>query len=489
MLVPVRAQGVPVRAPAAAGNPTVSMITALKLRINSLFGPPSHRPLPAPGLYHYVRETDNGKARMHLRIEGDGRGLLLVNANKAFQLNPTAAHMTFLHLEGLQEREAVQTMSHWFDANPAQIRQDFTNLRAQVDLLTDPQEHCALCELDLESSMPFSSKPTAPYRMDLALTYRCSNECAHCYNARSRRYPEMSTEEWKQALDRLWEAGIPHIVFTGGEPTLRPDLPELIAHAEKNGQITGINTNGRKLKNPDFVKSLADEGLDHIQITLESHDAAIHDSMVASIGAWDETVAGITNALSSHLYVMTNTTLLTPNAPSLRQTLEFLVQLGVPTVGLNALIYSGHGAQVGTGLSEALLPSLLDTAREITDRAGQRLIWYTPTRYCQFDPLSMGLGIKGCTAALYAMCMEPDGAVLPCQSYYQPLGNLMRDSWDSIWNHELAIRLRERKDIAPTCHACDLLEVCGGGCPLARQADPHLIYNPIRAFSSEKEVL
>jgi MoaA/NifB/PqqE/SkfB family radical SAM enzyme len=69
--------------------------------------------------------------------------------------------------------------------------------------------------------------------MDLAITYRCNNDCAHCYNARSRDYPELSTEKWYQILDRLWAIGIPHIVFTGGEPTLRADLPELIAHADQ----------------------------------------------------------------------------------------------------------------------------------------------------------------------------------------------------------------------------------------------------------------
>ena len=57
--------------------------------------------------------------------------------------------------------------------------------------------------------------------MDLALTYRCNNDCAHCYNARPRNSPELTTAEWKKILDRLWELGIPHVVFTGGEPTLR----------------------------------------------------------------------------------------------------------------------------------------------------------------------------------------------------------------------------------------------------------------------------
>jgi radical SAM protein with 4Fe4S-binding SPASM domain len=83
----------------------------------------------------------------------------------------------------------------------------------------------------------------------------------------------------------------------------------------------------------------------------------------------------------------------------------------------------------------------------------------------------MDLGVKGCTAALYNMCIEPDGGVLPCQSYYQPVGNFLSDSWDSIWNHDLSVRLRDRKDIDPACMDCAVLEQCGGGCPLARQAN------------------
>ncbi len=491
--MPVRAPAPVALAPApgaVAEIKTMSLLFDLKSRVSTLVqGLGGHRALPGAGLYHYTRENAQGKARLHLRIESDGRGLLLVNANRAYQLNPAAAHMAYLHLEGYQGEEAVRTMAHWFNAPLAQLRTDFAELRGQLELLTDPQEHCALCELDLETSMPFSSRPSAPYRMDLALTYRCSNECAHCYNARPRRYPELTTQLWKTALDRIWEAGIPHVVFTGGEPTLRPDLPELIAHAERNGQITGLNTNGRRLKDPGLVQALVEAGLDHVQITLESHDPAIHDRMVAGPGAWQETVAGIRNALSSSLYVMTNSTLLAENSPMLSQTLDFLACLGVPTVGLNALIYSGHGLQVGTGLAESELPPLLHIAQEITQRHNQRLIWYTPTRYCQFDPLALDLGVKGCTAALYAMCTEPDGAVIPCQSYYPPLGNLLHDPWNAIWNHDLAVSLRERKNISSACRECDLLQVCGGGCPLSRQADPNLDYQTVRSFPNIQEGL
>jgi radical SAM protein with 4Fe4S-binding SPASM domain len=192
--------------------------------------------------------------------------------------------------------------------------------------------------------------------------------------------------------------------------------------------------------------------------------------MVKSQGAYAQTIRGLKNALSSRLYVMTNTTMLQTNRHSIPATLDFLAELGVPTVGLNALIHSGRGAQVGTGLPEEELTPLLETARQKTEARGQRLIWYTPTEYCHFDPMALDLGVKGCTAALYNMCVEPDGGVLPCQSYYHPLGNLLADPWETIWNHELAVRLRERQGLPSKCGGCALLSECGGGCPL--QFDP-----------------
>ena len=184
--------------------------------------------------------------------------------------------------------------------------------------------------------------------------------------------------------------------------------------------------------------------------------------------------------VASPLYIMTNTTLLTHNSLTVRETLQFLGELGVPTVGLNALIYSGKGEEVDTGLAEEDLPPLLEIAREITQAQGQRLIWYTPTQYCHFNPLQLDLGVKGCTAALYNMCIEPNGDVIPCQSYYQALGNMLQDPWKSIWEHPLALSLRNRSDVPEGCLTCEFLPECGGGCPLAREHQTiHPIQNPI----------
>ncbi|MGA2504498.1 MAG: radical SAM protein [Anaerolineales bacterium] len=439
---------------------------------------------PQSGLYHYNRVDKDEKSRIHLRLDPDGHGTLIVNANRILHLNPTAALMAYFSLEDISEREAVRLIRRKYHVNAAQARADVAAVRSQLEELVRPDGACPIHELGLETVMPFSTRPTAPYRLDLALTYRCNNDCAHCYNVQhssptaleqggkftqadaSNAKAELSTGGWQRVLDKAWELGIPHIIFTGGEPTLRDDLPDLVAHAEKNGQITGLNTNARRLSDPRYVEKLVAAGLDHIQITVESNNAEVHDAMVRTRGAFPQTIKGLKNALASPLYVMTNTTMLRTNAHTIPSTLDFLADTGVPTVGLNALIYSGRGSVVGTGLAESDLSPLLEVARQKTFTRGQRLIWYTPTQYCDFDPLALDLGVKGCTAALYNMCIEPDGGVLPCQSYYHQLGNLLTDDWDSIWNHDLAVRLRERQSLPAKCNGCAVLAECGGGCPL-----------------------
>ncbi len=423
------------------------------------------------GLYHFTRETGQEKSRIHLRIDTDGTGTLIVNANRIMHLNPTAALMAYLILEEKQEKEIISLITKQYRVNSSQAITDLSAFRFQLSELLRPDGACPIHELDLESIMPFSARPSAPYRMDLAVTYRCNNDCAHCYNARERNFPELTTDQWFKIMDQLWALGVPHIIFTGGEATLRNDLPELIRHAESNGQITGLNTNARRLSDEKYVETLVDAGLDHVQVTVESWDENIHDEMMQAKGAFKQTIQGLKNALNSKLYVMTNTTMLRNNFYKIPETLDFLAEIGVPTIGLNALIYSGNGLTVGTGLRENELQPILDIATRKTAERGQKLIWYTPTQYCEFDPTANNLGVKGCTAALYSMCIESNGDVLPCQSYYQPLGNMLTDSWDSIWNHKLSTKLRDRQGLPSKCEGCPVVSECGGGCPLQFQVE------------------
>lgn len=167
--------------------------------------------------------------------------------------------------------------------------------------------------------------------------------------------------------------------------------------------------------------------------------------------------------------MMTNTTLTTENVDKIEETVAFAASLGVPTFGCNSLIYSGAAVAVGSGISEGQLAPILERVKEATRKHQMRLIWYTPTQYCELDPVGMELGIKGCTAAKYNMCVEPNGDVLPCQSYYTSLGNLLTDPWPAIWEHELARYLRNRDFMMAKCYDCPDQVLCGGGCPLYAQ--------------------
>ncbi|MCP4544284.1 MAG: radical SAM protein [Chloroflexi bacterium] len=424
------------------------------------------------GLHAYERRDGaGGRVRVHLRLEPDGHGLLVINASRVLHLNQTAAEYARFVLEDVSENLAVREIGRRYHVDAHTARDDFRRMQAQLEtLIRADGTVCPIIGLDLERVDPFSQPLTAPYRMDLALTYRCNNVCPHCYVARSTDHPEMDSETWKAILARVWEVGIPHVCFTGGDATLRDDLVELVAHAEGLGLVTGLLTNGRRLSDAAYVQDLITAGLDHVQITLESHAEAVHDGMVATPGAWQETVQGIRNAVAAGLYTTTNTTLTRENVDGVEETVAFIGSFGVPTFACNSLIYSGRGSTVGTGFREGELVPILERVRDEADRHGLRLIWYTPTQYCALSPLQLELGVKACTAALYNMCIEPDGAVIPCQSYYEPLGHILRDPWEKIWNHDLALTLRERRYVPEKCQECPELAICGGGCPLYLKA-------------------
>lgn len=445
-------------------------------RIRRQFNLAAKKPELAPGLYHYQKEDQQSKTRIHLRIDPDGCGTLVINASSILHLNPTAAYIAYFYLEGRSGEEIRNLLTQIYQLSPETADQDIQLITGDLESFFNANGKPVNTYSGVEINAPYSLHPSAPYRMDLAITYRCNNDCPHCYNARLRSYPELNTTSWNKIIDRLWDLHIPHLIFTGGEPTLRDDLPQLIYYAEEKGQITGLNTNARRLSDPSYVEQLVDAGLDHIQITVESHDNNTHDKMVNHKGAWQQTIAGLRNALESPLFVMTNTTMLKQNQHSLGDTLDFLAELNVPTVGLNALIYSGRGKDVGTGLTVEELKPLLKLAQEKTGLAKQKLIWYTPTLYCHLNPLDMNLGVKGCTAALYNMCVEPDGGVIPCQSYYSQLGNILRDPWQTIWEHDLSLELRERKFIPGDCQSCSLLQECGAGCPLEYAEHPQTVF-------------
>jgi len=419
-----------------------------------------------PGVYKYDGKGEMVHHRFHLRVDSGLKGVLLIDASKLIFLNGTAVDHVRCALEDRSDKAAAKYMRRRYKGL------DKKTAIAHYEEIKMELREALKGHLEVLSQIG-SDKPSigaddfpAPYRMDLALTYRCQNDCGHCYMEHKEK-KELPLDQWKSVIAKLWRIGVPHIVFTGGEPTMYDGLDDLLEKSEEFGQVTELITNGRNLRKEGYLRGLVQKGLDHVQITVLSYRESVHDRLVGSEGAWKETVEGLKAALGEDVYVSTNTTIMRSNYEDVEETLRFLVALGVKNIAFNSLIRSGRGEEA-EGITYDELKSILAKAKSIADEEGINLVWYSPTPYCEFNPVNHGLGIKQCTACSLNMAIEPDGTVIPCQSYYEPLGNILTDPWEGIWDHDLCKRIREREYLDGKCVDCQLKDVCGGGCPLAR---------------------
>jgi radical SAM protein with 4Fe4S-binding SPASM domain len=442
---------------------------------------PSLPKLLRPNRIPVDRYTYRGKDRfaglaLQLRVETGGKGVMVINANTVLFMNESATAYAYFFMQGMQTEQVLKKIRRMYRVNTATAKKDYEKLVYTISTLAQTERICPTSFLGVNTVEPFTQPLSAPLRVDLALTFRCQNNCVHCYAGGPHETPELTTTQWKEVIDRLQHVGVFILTFTGGEPTLRDDLPELLLYAQNKGMVTGLVTNGRKLKDKNYVGTLEKSGLDFVQVTLESHDAKIHDSITAAKGSWKETVTGIKNAVLSQIYVTTNTTLSKHNASGFLDTVDFLKKLGVDAFGCNSLIYSGKASKIS---GEFALPieALNELLPKIRDRANQlnlKFLWYTPTQYCSLDPVKLGLGVKSCSAANISACIGPNGDVYPCQSYFESLGSMLKDDWQKIWSSPLASSIRKREYVEPKCKDCPQLQVCGGGCPLELQKEHYI---------------
>ena len=310
----------------------------------------------------------------------------------------------------------------------------------------------------------YADKMSAPHRMDLMVSamtrggaWHCNQKCLHCYAAgqpmgESR---ELTTAEWKDVLARLRAANIPQVTFTGGEPTLRGDLVELVDAAQ--WFVTRLNTNGRLLT-PQLCRALAEASLDSVQVTLYAADAEAHNALVGAPG-FDETVRGIRNAVDAGLIVSVNTPLCSLNR-DYAATLRFAAALGVRYATCSGLIPSGgaEGAESrATRLSAEELTEILQSAVAAAHELSMELDFTSPGWLPEQTLRALGLHlIPSCGACLSNMAIAPDGTVIPCQSWLggTALGNILTDDWPAIWDGEACRAIRAES--AKMEHICQL---------------------------------
>ena len=286
------------------------------------------KPLPA-GIYTYKAPLDAPlHYRLHLRLEPDGRGVLLVNASTVLHLNATAAEYAYHLVHHTPEDEAAQQIAGRYRVSQTQALQDYKDLVERIETLLLIPDLDPVTYLDFDRHEPYSGRLSAPYRLDCALTYRLPETVDPESAPESRVDRELSTAEWKTVLNKAWEAGIPHVTFTGGEPTLREDLVDLLNHAENLGMVTGLLTDGQRLGESEYLDSLLQAGLDHILIVLHPEEEQSWESL-ASFTYWS-------NALEADLFIAAHLTLTPENAGQAPAILARLAKSEIHAVSLSA---------------------------------------------------------------------------------------------------------------------------------------------------------
>jgi hypothetical protein len=365
-----------------------------------------------PGMYASQPKPDAAiPYRLHLRVEADGSGVLLVNAATVLHLNASATAYALELIRDASPTEAARTVRSRFRVSQQRALADYQQLRDQILRLATQPDLDPVVFLGMERREPYASRPSAPFRIDLALTYATDPHGTPDPLARKRVERELTTEEWKTVLRSAWAAGIPHVTFTGGEPTRRPDLIALIGYAQELGQVSGLLTEGRRLAETAYLKSLEAAGLDHILLSLAPNDST--------------SMAGLRAALASDIYTAVHMTLSGSPAQA-RTLLTDLKALGVPAVSLTVADLSAQGR------------STLAEVRQTVAALGIDLIWDLPAPYSSRHPIQLDLDATAEGGGRAWLYVEPDGDVLPTQGIDQVLGNVLRDSWADLWSRVAA---------------------------------------------------
>jgi len=382
----------------------------MKERIRNLYDRLFFTPKPFPsGNYHSTITLDDGtQARLHLRVEQDGLGILIINASTILHLNPTATEIAYHLIQNTPEEEAVKSMTKRYRVEESVLREDFSNFKIQLHTLISMPDLDPETFLDIERLELHSKQISAPLRLDCALTYQLSNGEANHFAPTERVVRNLDTEEWKSILSKAWDAGIPHVVFTGGEPTLRPDLPELIAHSENLGQVTGVITDGLRLTEKDYLHTLLQSGLDHLMLVLDPGE--------------DQSWEAIRDVIPEDIFTTVHITV----SPRIRQSAADLF-IELKKIGVSSISLS-----IDSNDHRALLQEYRDRSAEL----GLALVYDLPVPYSINNPITIETEANEAKkegAGRTWLYIEPDGDVIPGQGNPKVLGNFLTTPWEEIW--------------------------------------------------------
>jgi 12,18-didecarboxysiroheme deacetylase len=335
------------------------------------------------------------------------------------------------------------------------------------------------------------------------VTRRCNLKCVHCYaQAKDEVFAnELTTAEGRALIDDLAAFGVPVALFSGGEPLMRPDLPELAGYAVQKGMRAVISTNGT-LISPEMARTLKDIGLSYVGISLDGMES-IHDRFRGAKGCFQEALSGIRNTQAAGIKVGLRFTINRFNVGEIPAVFDLLEEMDIPRVCFYHLVYAGRGSKlVKDDLSHAesrrAVDLIIDRTRDLHERGKPKEVLtvdnhadgpYLYLRLLQEDPerakevLELLQMNEGNNSGRGIGCVSWDGEVHADQFWrLTSFGNVRQRPFSEIWSdtsNPLMARLKDKKRfVTGRCAGCRWLDICGGNFRVRAEAVTGDIWAP-----------
>lgn len=282
---------------------------------------------------------------------------------------------------------------------------------------------------------------------------------------------ELSTDEVKGLLDEITSrSNETMVVLTGGEPLLRRDLDELVAHGSKLGLSMVVGTNG-VLLDEQRVTSLKEAGAMGMGISLDSLDPTSHDNFRNCPGSWEKTLAGMEACRKHELPFQVHFSVTEKNAHEVQSMIDFTKATGAHVLNIFFLVCTGRGesmSDITPARYEEVLNQLVEAQAQTKDliiraRCAPHFKRVAYQRNPE-SPLTRAQGYEGggCLAGLHYCRITPEGAVTACPYIPDEDGSIRETGFWEIWDNAPTFELLRNPKLEGKCGECEFQQLCGG---------------------------
>ncbi len=397
-----------------------------------------------PGLYHYQRQADGATARLHLRVDASGNGVLLANAACAVRLHPSGVVIAKGILEGQDENTILEKLTKAFSGvTGQQAAADMNHVQSLITSLEKPHHDYPILNPADPSFSPHVTPLERPISADVPL-------CKPFY--------------MEPILSRLWDEGIPHVTIIAGNDPVEKDLIRAVEKAEDLGLITGVRGRGSDLAHCARIPDMAQAGLDHLDVYCLSIDEQIHNGLVGK-NDYKLAAKAMVMAQKREVCPVAVIALVKSTLTTIDDTLAAIADHGVVNACLFAVATTDPAEQSSGALLADELVQAAAMAEETAERYRLRLLWYPPVRYNPELPLGDQICRGPRTSGDSAIRVDPDGYVIPARGPYHSPGNIVKESWDTIAKRAVYVDYRRRLEADTHCSTCPGLAICAADCP------------------------